>query len=86
MIAWRLSFLFPTHDIADRASELWMRHLQVYKHWSHVYMNPDIFETAYFFIPIRVDGVFDVFEEWFQSNAVLMSGFTGFLWTEGRFV
>lgn len=65
-ISWRLSFLFPTHDIADgERVSLWMRHLQVYKHWGHVYMNLDIFETEYFLSPFVSMG----------SSVFLESGF-----------
>ena len=48
-------------------------------------MNPDCFEAAYFFIRIRRDAVLNCSGEQFKTDD-LMSGFTGFVRTEGRFV
>ena len=39
-----------------------------------------------FFIRIREDGVLNRSGEQSQNNAVSVSGFTGFVWTEARFV
>lgn len=50
-------------------------------------MNPDISETAFLIIrPIRRDALFKCSGVHFKNNVVLVSGFTGFKWREGRFV
>ena len=49
--------------------------------------KPDIFEPLYFFIQSRVNQAWNHSGERFQTNAVpVQSGFTGFVWTQGRFV
>jgi len=49
-------------------------------------MNLDISETAFFYPPIRMDAVLKCSGVHFKNNVVLVSGFTGFVWREGRFV
>ena len=45
----------------------------------------DFFETAYFFIQIRLEGALNRSGERSQNKVVLVSAFVGFVWTEGRF-
>ena len=52
----------------------------------HVPTNSEIFETAYLFMRIRVDGALNHSGERFKNNAVSMSELTGFVWTDGLFV
>ena len=51
-----------------------------------VHMNPGILKTAYFVTRIRMDGFRSHYRERFEKETVLVSGFTGFMWTEGSFV
>ena len=52
----------------------------------HVHTNPDIFWNPHFLTWIHVDGLLNCSGERFQNNAVSRTRFTGFVWTEGRFV
>ena len=47
------------------------------------YTNPHIIETTYFVSWIGVDGPLNHCGERFKKDAVLVSGFTFFMWTEG---
>ena len=49
-------------------------------------MNLGILKTAYFVTRIRMDGFLSHSSERFENETVLVSGFTGFVWTEGPFV
>ena len=53
---------------------------------SAFHTNPDIFEPAYFYIRLRVDGVLNRSGERVQNDAFSVPGFTGFLWMEDWFV
>ena len=49
--------------------------------------KPDIFEPIYFFVQSRVNRALNHSGERFQTNTVpVQPGFTGFVWTQGRFV
>ena len=76
-------FEWVTYRVAIVKREPCKTHLG---HSGHVHTNTDIFETTQFFIRIRVYGILNHSGERFQSNAVSVRGFTGFVWTEGRFV
>ena len=47
------------------------------------YTNPHIIETTCFVSRIGVDGPLNHCGERFKKDAVLVSGFTFFMWTEG---
>ena len=48
-----------------------------------VHTNPGILKTAYFVTRIRMDGFLSHSRERFENQTVLVSEFTGFVWTEG---
>lgn len=48
--------------------------------------GPHSFQTAYFVTQICIEGALNHSGEWFQKHADSVSGFTGFMWTKGRFI
>ena len=82
--------LFITTDMG--ISSRHARHvIKLTKRYAVMHLKPCPHESGHFwndifFILIRLDEALNHSGERLQNNTVLMTGFTGFVWTEGRFV
>ena len=61
---------------------LLLKHGLMPLHLVHAHTNPNILKTAEFLSGLRVDGTLNFSENLFQNNAVTVTTFTGFVWTE----